>query len=101
MKKEQVLKLLRKKINMGMASKKEIRTYFMLKKQLAGIEDKKIVDTEHQMDKYLTRLSGQKGSEKSIKDRIGRNMNSAERTYSTVEKVFDRINKIGKKENDN
>lgn len=100
MKKEQAARLLYKKIKSGTASKRDIRMYHMLKKQLAGIDDKRINDTEHKMDKHLSRISGMKGAEKSIKDRIGRNQNSAERTYSTIEKVFDRINKIGRGNND-
>ena len=100
MKDEQIVKLLQKKIKMGNASQREKKMYFMLKKKIAGVEDKKIGDTEHVMDKHLSSLSGMKGNEKSIKDRIGRNMNSAERTYSTVEKIFDRINKIGTRNED-
>lgn len=59
------------------------------------IEDKTASDTDYKMFAYLTRLSGMKGFEKSLKDRIGRNLNAGEHTYKTVDKVFDRINKVG------
>lgn len=89
MKKEEILKLLYKKIKSGVASKQDVKKYFILKKQL----NQKLPDTDHVMDKHLTVLSGMKGAEKSIKDKIGKDLKRAEHTYSTIDKVLDRINK--------
>jgi hypothetical protein len=94
MKKEQLMKLLKKKIDSGTASKQDIRKYFLLKKSLSGVENKN-VSIEHRMDKHLSNLSGMKGAEKSTKDKIGRNLNAGEHTYKTIDKVYDRINKRG------
>ena len=60
------------------------------------IDNKTASDAEYKMFSYLTRLSGMKGFEKSLKDRIGRNLNAGEHTYKAVDKVFDRINNRGK-----
>jgi hypothetical protein len=36
---------------------------------------------------YLTILSGQKGTEKKIKDKLGKNKNKAEKVYKSIEKA--------------
>ena len=59
------------------------------------IENKTASDTEYKMFAFLTRISGMKGFEKSLKDRLGRNLNAGEHTYKAVDRVFDRINKVG------
>ena len=66
-----------------------------IKKLQSKIENKTASETEYKMYAYLTRLSGMKGFEKSLKDRIGRNLNAGEHTYKAVDKVFDRINNRG------
>lgn len=100
MKKEQAIRLLKKKIDSGAATKKDVRNYYLLRKSNASVENKPLQDTSHRMDKHLTRLSGMEGAEKSIKDKIGKNLNGAEHTYSTIDKVFDRINKKREGKND-
>ena len=59
------------------------------------IDNKTASDTDYKMFAYLTRLSGMKGFEKSLKDRIGNHLNAGEHTYKAVDKVFDRINNRG------
>lgn len=96
MKKEQAIRLLKKKIDSGAATKKDVRNYYLLRKSNASVENKPLQDTSHRMDKHLTRLSGMKGAE----NKIARNLNGAEHTYSTIDKVFDRINKKREGKND-
>lgn len=69
-----------------------------LEKLKKKIEDKTASEEEYKMYAYLTRLSGMKGFEKSLKDRIGRQLNAGEHTYKAVDKVFDRINNRGSNE---
>lgn len=57
------------------------------------IDNKTASEAEYKMYDYLTRLSGMKGFEKSLKDRIGQHLNAAEHTYKAIDNVFDRINK--------
>lgn len=57
------------------------------------IDSKTASDAECKMYDYLTRLSGMKGFEKSLKDRIGQHLNAGEHTYKAIDNVFDRINK--------
>lgn len=69
-----------------------------IKKLKEKIDNNTASDTEYKMYSYLTRLSGMDGMEKSLKDRIGRNLNAGEHTYNTIEKIYSKINnrEIGK-----
>ena len=67
-----------------------------IKKLKKKIDNKSASDADYKMYAYLSRISGMDGMEKSLKDRIGRNLKAGEHTYKTIDKVFDRINNKGK-----
>lgn len=64
-----------------------------IKKLKEKIDNEEATDQEYKMYKFLTRISGMKGMEKSLKDRLGRDIGSNQHIYKTVDKVFDRIDK--------
>ena len=71
-----------------------------LKKLKKKVDDNLASDVEYRMYKYLSRLSGMKGAEKSLKDKLGKDINSAETTTDIANKVFDRIDKKRKEHYD-